>query len=67
MQVATRTNEAPAVTLAPTDALKAEVAKFRRHLRRYPAGSEIAADIRAKLLNPILAELARREGEKVVA
>lgn len=57
----------PPVTIAPTAALQAEVAKFKRHLRRYPAGSEIAADIRAKLLNPLLAELARREGEKVVA
>lgn len=57
----------PPVTLAPTDALKAEVAKFRRALRRYPAGSPVACDIRAKLLNPLLAELARREGEKVVA
>ena len=46
---------------APTAAILAEIKKFQRAQKRYPATSEISQDIGAKLLKPLFAEMARRQ------
>lgn len=45
---------------APTSAVLAEIKKFQNAQKRYPATSEIHAEIGAKLLAPLFAEMARR-------
>ena len=44
---------------APTKAILTEIAKFQRAQKRYPAMSQIHADI-GKQLAPLFAEMARR-------
>ena len=44
---------------APTEAIKREIRKFQSAQKRYPATSEIHADI-GKQLAPLFAEMARR-------
>lgn len=45
---------------APTAAIKAEIKKFQRAQKRYPAASEIHAEI-GRQLAPLFAEMARRQ------
>ena len=45
---------------APTQAILAEIKKFQNAQKRYPATSEIHADI-GKQLAPLFAEMARRQ------
>ena len=49
---------------APTEAILAEIAKFQRQQKRYPATSEISQNIGEKLLAPLFAEMARRQREE---
>ena len=46
---------------APTPALLAEVKRFQRQQKRYPATSDIHREIGETLLAPLFAELARRQ------
>lgn len=45
----------------PTAELRAEIARFQRQQKRYPATSEIHREIGEKLLAPLFAEMARRQ------
>lgn len=49
---------------APTAAVLADIRKFQRAQKRYPATSEIHADI-GRMLAPLFAEMARRTAAKV--
>ncbi len=46
---------------APTAELEAEVRRFQKQQKRYPATSDISREIGEKLLAPLFAELARRQ------
>ena len=47
---------------APTKAIEAEISRFQNQQKRYPATSEVSRDIGEKLLAPLFAEMARRQG-----
>lgn len=53
------------IRLAPDEAIKAEISRFQKQQKRYPAASAISQDIGAKLLAPLFAEMARRSRERV--
>ena len=46
---------------APTAELLAEIKRFQKQQKRYPATSEIHREIGEKLLAPLFAEMARRQ------
>lgn len=50
------------LTEASTQAIKKEIRKFQTSQKRYPATSEIHAEI-GKQLKPLFAEMARRQKE----
>jgi hypothetical protein len=47
---------------APTEEIEAEIKRFQRQQKRYPATSAIHHEIGQKLLAPLFAEMARRSG-----
>lgn len=46
---------------APTSDILAEIKRFQRQQKRYPATSEVSREIGEKLLAPLFAEMARRQ------
>ena len=47
---------------APEAGIRAEIRKFQNAQKRYPATSEVHADI-GRMLAPLFAEMARRQNE----